>query len=61
MKLIKAIYQYDNKEELENHQLEMEKQNYRWIGMKSKLSYDGKLIFEVDYVSEYSVYQKGVN
>jgi len=53
MKLIKAIYQYDSKEELEDHQIEMRKQNYRWIGMKSKLSYDWKLIFEVDYVPEY--------
>lgn len=50
MKLIKAIYQYDDKEEFENHQLEMEKQNYRWISMKSKMSYDKNLIFEVDYI-----------
>ena len=50
MKLIKVTYQYNNKEELEEHQIEMERQNYRWIGMKSKLLHNGNLIFEVDYV-----------
>ena len=53
MKLIKAIYQYDNREEFEKHQIEMRKQNFRWISMKSKILYDGKYVIEVDYVEDY--------
>lgn len=50
MKLVKATYQYDNREELDKHQVEMQRQNYRWIDMKSIMPYDGKFVVEVDYV-----------
>lgn len=50
MKLIKAIYQYDDKEEFQNHRPKMEKQNYRWTYIQPKELYNKRFIFEVEYI-----------
>lgn len=53
MKLIQIIYQYDSREELDKHQIEMQKQGFRWVSMKSKILYDGKHVIEVEYMEDY--------